>query len=110
MSLFATGAIWASTTPDGAMAASAVPLNQEQNQFEVVDSRRTPASILYAGCAAGMINGVFQVNVQLPPGAVPPLTLTDGPAPATRSRSSCNEPNRARDLGLTGAAGPDRAL
>jgi uncharacterized protein (TIGR03437 family) len=76
VSFFGTGAFWDSTTQDGTVAASAVPLNQAQNQFEVVDSRGTPANILYAGSAAGMINGVFQVNVQLPPGAVPPLTLT----------------------------------
>lgn len=62
--------------PGRGWAASAVPLNQAQNQFEVVDSRGTPASILYAGSAPGMINGVFQVNVQLPQGAVLPVTLT----------------------------------
>jgi uncharacterized protein (TIGR03437 family) len=76
VSFFGTGAFWASTTQDGAVAASAVPLNQAQNQFEVVDSRGTPASILYAGSAPDLIDGVFQVNVQLPQGAVLPLTLT----------------------------------
>ena len=79
LSLFGTGAIWASNTQDGATAASEMPLNQEQNQFEVVDSQGAPASILYAGSAPGLINGVFQINVQLPPGAVPPLTLKGRP-------------------------------
>ncbi|HUI80465.1 MAG TPA: SBBP repeat-containing protein [Bryobacteraceae bacterium] len=76
VSLFGTGAIWPNTIPDGSVAASAVALSQELNQFEVVDSQGTPLTILYAGSAAGILNGVFRVNVQLPQGAVPPLTLT----------------------------------
>jgi uncharacterized protein (TIGR03437 family) len=34
-----------------------------------------PASILYAGAAPGIINGVFQLNVQLPANVILPLTL-----------------------------------
>ncbi len=75
VTLFGTGAIWPYGTPDGTPATSAAALDQEQNQFEVVDNAGTPASVLYAGTAPGLIDGVFQVNVQLPPDAVPPLTL-----------------------------------
>jgi uncharacterized protein (TIGR03437 family) len=75
VTLFGTGAIWPYSTADGTLATSASPLDQEQNQFEVVDTTGAPASILYAGAAPGLIDGVFQVNVQLPPDAAPPLTL-----------------------------------
>jgi uncharacterized protein (TIGR03437 family) len=75
VTLFGTGAVWPSGIQDGAVAASAVPLDQEQNRLEVVDSLGTPASILYFGTAPALIYGVFQVNVRLPPDAVPPLTL-----------------------------------
>jgi uncharacterized protein (TIGR03437 family) len=80
VTLFGTGAIWPNGTPDGALATAAAPLNQEQNQFEVVDSTGAPASILYAGTAPGLIDGVFQVNVQLPPDAVSPLILRTAPS------------------------------
>src|SRR5579872_2299844 len=79
--LFGTGAIWPSGIPDGTIATSPVLLNQEQNRFEIVDDTGTPASILYAGTAPGLIYGVFQMNVQLPPEARPMLTLRTYPAP-----------------------------
>ena len=75
VTFFGTGAIWRSGIKDGAVASSAVPLDQEQNRFEVVDRSDAPATILYAGAAPSLIYGVFQLNVQLPPDAVPPLTL-----------------------------------
>ena len=80
VTLFGTGAVWPSGIQDGAVASSAVPLDQEQNQLEVVDSVGAPESILYIGTAPTLIYGVFQVNVQLSPDAVPPFTLqsTDG--------------------------------
>jgi hypothetical protein len=46
-------------------ASAAISLNQDQNQFEAFNSFGTPLSILYAGAAPGLINGVFQINVQL---------------------------------------------
>jgi len=75
VTLFGTGAIWPSSLQDGAIAASAAPLDQRQNQFEVVDRNLTPVSILYAGTAPGLIYGAFQMNVQLTPDTVLPLTL-----------------------------------
>jgi uncharacterized protein (TIGR03437 family) len=75
VTLFGTGAIWPYGTPDGTLATSAAALGQEQNQFEVIDSTGAPASIMYAGTAPGLIEGVFQVNVQLPPDAALPLSL-----------------------------------
>lgn len=75
VTLFGTGAVWPSGIQDGAVAASAVPLDQEQNRLEVVDPLGTPASILYFGTAPTLIFGVFQVNVQLPADAAPPFTL-----------------------------------
>lgn len=88
VTLFGTGAIWPYGTPDGTVATSPSSLDQEQNQFEVVDSTGAPASILYAGTAPGLIDGVFQVNVQLPPDAVPPLTLRMSPAGVSRSSNA----------------------
>jgi len=80
VTLFGTGAVWPYGTPDGTLATSASSLDQEQNQFEVVDSTGAPAAILYAGTAPDLIDGVFQVNVQLPPDAVPLLTLRTAPS------------------------------
>lgn len=36
-------------------------------------TRRAEASILYAGAAPGLIDGVFQLNVQLPAGSINPV-------------------------------------
>ncbi len=89
VTLFGTGATWPSGIHDGALAAAPLPLDQEQNRFAVIDSYGTPASILYAGAAPGLIYGVFQLNVQLPPDAAPPLTLiTSTPTPYMTALSS----------------------
>lgn len=88
VTLFGTGAVWPYGTPDGTLATSASSLDQEQNQFEIVDSVGAPASILYAGAAPGLIDGVFQVNVQLPPDAVPPLTLRTSSSGVSRSSNA----------------------
>ena len=88
VTLFGTGAIWPYGTPDGTLATSAAALDQEQNQFEIVDSTGAPASILYAGTAPGLIEGVFQVNVQLPPDAAPPLTLRTAPSGVSLSSNA----------------------
>lgn len=57
------------------MATGAMPLDQETNQFQVVDGAGTPLNILYAGSAPGIVDGVFQMNVQLTPDVQMPLTL-----------------------------------
>jgi len=75
VSLFGTGAQWPSELQDGAAAAGAMPLDQESNKFEMVDGPGTPLTILYAGAAPGLIDGVFQINVLLPVNVNPPLTL-----------------------------------
>jgi uncharacterized protein (TIGR03437 family) len=88
VTLFGTGAIWPYGTQDGTLAIAPSSLDQEQNQFEVVDSTGAPANILYAGTAPGLLEGAFQVNVQLPPGAAPPLTLRTSPAGVSRSSNA----------------------
>jgi uncharacterized protein (TIGR03437 family) len=75
VALYATGAMWPAGMQDRAVAEGAMALDQEANQFEVVDGIGTPLSILYAGAAPGIIEGVFQINVQLTPGVLTPLTL-----------------------------------
>ncbi|MGB9457673.1 MAG: SBBP repeat-containing protein [Bryobacteraceae bacterium] len=76
VSLFATGAAWPSGLVDGALASGASVLSQELNEFQVVDAGGVEASILYAGAAPGLIDGVFQLNVQLPVGETNPVFLT----------------------------------
>jgi uncharacterized protein (TIGR03437 family) len=75
VTLYGTGATWSSGVQDGGIATSAMPLDQELNQFEIVDKSGTPGNVLYAGAAPGLIEGVFQLNVQMPPDVVLPLTL-----------------------------------
>lgn len=75
VSLFGTGVTWPDGMQDGAVPAAAAALDQETNKLEVFDSNGTPLSIIYAGTAPGLIDGVFQINVQLPPHVNPPLTL-----------------------------------
>lgn len=75
VTLYATGAVWPEEMQDGAVATAAMPLDQERNQLQVVDGIGTPLTILYAGAAPGIINGVFQVSVQLTPGVLMPLRL-----------------------------------
>jgi uncharacterized protein (TIGR03437 family) len=88
VTLFGTGATWPSGIEDGAIAGAAAALDQEQNQFEIVDGTATPETILYAGAAPGLIYGVFQINVQLAPGAVLPLTLRASLAPYSAALAS----------------------
>jgi len=75
LTLYGTGAVWPSGMKDGAVATGAMPLGQETNQFELVDGVGTPQTILYAGAAPGIIDGVFQINVELTPDVLMPLTL-----------------------------------
>ena len=85
VSLFGTGAVWSPDMQDGAIASSATPLNQQQNNLGALDWNGDLMNILYAGTAPGTINGVFQVNVQLPPttpqGGVLPELMLQSPAP-----------------------------
>jgi uncharacterized protein (TIGR03437 family) len=67
VSLFGTGAAWPSGTIDGAVPRDQAMLNPEINRFEAFSPYQTPLAILYAGAAPGVINGVFQINVLLPP-------------------------------------------
>jgi uncharacterized protein (TIGR03437 family) len=80
VSLFGTGAalsgLGAASLADGALAPTAAPLSQEANDFQVVDQSGIVINILYAGAAPGLIDGVFQLNVQLPVGEVTNPTLT----------------------------------
>ena len=78
VSLFGTGVPWPSGLTDGALASGAAQLSQGTNDFQVLDGNGIEASILYMGAAPGLIDGVFQLNVQLPIGelsANPTLTL-----------------------------------
>ena len=88
VSLFGTGVEWPSGMQDGVAAGTAMPLDQGVNKLEMFDSSGIPLSILYAGAAPGLIDGVFQINVQLPPDAVPPLTLRTTPAGSTFSSNA----------------------
>lgn len=74
--MFGTGAWWGSGThmQDGVPATSATPLFPLDNPFRV-DFYGVPVSIQYAGLAPGIINGVFQLNVQLPIASNPRLML-----------------------------------
>jgi len=75
VALFGTGAVWPVGLQDGAAASAAMPLAAEINKFEALSSDGTPLNIEYVGSAPGMIDGVFQVNVQLPASIyVPPHT------------------------------------
>jgi uncharacterized protein (TIGR03437 family) len=75
VTLYGTGAVWPNGLSDGGIPSAATALNQEQNGFQIVDlPAGIPQNILYAGAAPGVIDGVFQVNVTVPIGAV----LTSG--------------------------------
>jgi uncharacterized protein (TIGR03437 family) len=86
ITLFGTGALSLSLSSrpslaDGLLASGAAPLSQETNDFQVVDTDGIEASILYAGTAPGLIDGLFQLNIQLPVGEVltsHTLTLRSG--------------------------------
>lgn len=62
--LFGTGEVFVSGA-DGAISAGADPLSQPDNRFQVFDNFGNELTLLYAGAAPGLINGVFQLNVQL---------------------------------------------
>lgn len=82
VTLYGTGAIWPADMADGAIPVVAAPLNQEQNGFQIVDKVGVPGTVLYAGAAPQVIDGVFQANVLIPVGAIPPFTfqsITAGP-------------------------------
>jgi uncharacterized protein (TIGR03437 family) len=70
VALYGTGAVWPFGMTDGAIASGPSMLNQEQNGFQLIDSVGIPQQILYAGAAPGIINGVFQMNVNVPAGVV----------------------------------------
>jgi len=53
--------------PDGGLATAAVSVPKDLNPFSVTVAF-FPPSASYAGTAPGLINGVFQLNVPLPPG------------------------------------------
>jgi len=71
VTLYGTGAVWLYGMADGGIPSAAAALNQEQNGFQVLDlPAGIPQDILYAGAAPGIIDGVFQMNVSVPAGAV----------------------------------------
>jgi uncharacterized protein (TIGR03437 family) len=71
VSIFGTGANWPADTQDGAIATAAMELNQ----FTAFDQLGAPLQVQYGGAAPGLINGVFQINLQLPPAFNGPLTV-----------------------------------
>jgi uncharacterized protein (TIGR03437 family) len=60
---------------DGGIPTAASSLDQEQNGLQLIDNNGIPEFIHYAGAAPYIINGVFQVNVEVPANAQPPFTL-----------------------------------
>jgi uncharacterized protein (TIGR03437 family) len=74
VSLFGTGEVFVSGL-DGALATTATPLSQPDNRLQVFDNLGNELTLLYAGAAPGLIDGVFQLNVQIPPQDLDP-TLT----------------------------------
>ncbi len=73
VTMFGTGAFWPSGMQDGAVATAAAPAAvpiQLVADLEILNA-------LYSGAAPGLINGVFQVNVQLPAQPSMPLTLQE---------------------------------
>lgn len=75
VSLFATGVPAPACGQNETNATEPVALDQEVNKLEVFDGLGTPLSILYAGTAPGLVCGLVQINVQLTPSVVVPLTL-----------------------------------
>jgi uncharacterized protein (TIGR03437 family) len=71
VSLFGTGAVWPDDTKEGIAPTAPMQLYPDLNQFQVHNIYQTPLAVLYAGTAPGLINGVFQLNVLLPPGPIP---------------------------------------
>lgn len=73
VTLFGTGAFWPSGMQDGAVATAATPT---AIPILLVDDPEV-LTVPYAGAAPGLINGVLQVNVQLPQQPSLPLTLRE---------------------------------
>jgi uncharacterized protein (TIGR03437 family) len=72
VTIFGTGANWyPSAMQDGAVATAAMALNG----FSAFPSIGTPLAIHYAGAAPGLIDGVFQINLQAPPAPDIPFTV-----------------------------------
>ncbi|HUA58003.1 MAG TPA: hypothetical protein VML19_04565, partial [Verrucomicrobiae bacterium] len=76
VTLYGTGAYWPTRSPTNTPAPSAFSLDQGGNGFEALVNL-IPVNILYLGSAPGIIEGVFQMNLQLPEeGPVqPPLQI-----------------------------------
>ena len=91
VSLFGTGVIWPSGLMDDALAAGAAIL-PEGHDLQVGDGSGINVDILYAGAAPGLIDGVFQFNVQVPLGESTNPTLklrsgaSAGPSPSNTVR------------------------
>jgi len=78
VTLFGTGAVFTSGL-DGAIATSATPLSQQANHFQVLDNYGNELTLLYVGAAPGLIDGVFQINVEVPADDLDPtLTVHSG--------------------------------
>ena len=72
VTIFGTGANWPyGIMQDGAVASAA----KELNGFSAFYSFATPLAIQYAGAAPGLIDGVFQINLQAPPAPNTPFTV-----------------------------------
>jgi uncharacterized protein (TIGR03437 family) len=72
VTIFGTGAIW----PYGIMQDGAVATGpKELNGFSAFYSFAPPLAIHYAGAAPGLIDGVFQINLQAPPAPNIPFTV-----------------------------------
>jgi len=71
VSLFGTGAIWPAPMRDGAVATAAL---STQYPFALTYFAQG-SGVIYAGTAPGLVDGVFQVNLQLPMGVNPIVTL-----------------------------------
>ena len=67
VSLFGTGGALAWLGHEGVVAGAAMALDQQANRFLVTDGVGSPLNVWYAGSAPGLLEGVFQMNVQLLP-------------------------------------------
>jgi uncharacterized protein (TIGR03437 family) len=86
VSLFGTGALLSGV--DGTVAPDATTLSQQANHLQAFDGYGNALTILYAGSAPGLIDGVFQINVLLPPNPSPLLTLQSVTAFGTQSSNT----------------------
>lgn len=78
VTMFGTGAFWNVSMQTGAVATAAIPT---ATPLQLLDGPEI-LSALYAGTAPGLIDGVFQVNVQLPPQPILPLAVQQDYQPA----------------------------